>query len=300
MTVQLRHPRAERLQEPPRSLVDTDTPKSDDKSTGHTMAEIDARLQEVMDRKPMVSRCGVDGCGWRVEGAAGWCRDEARAHREAAHPEIASKRLTAAQRKDRDIAESRARRAERDAETRANGNARLEAQQAPTIPASDALANRKETTMSATATEAVCKVDGCGKPSAADRGRFAKLCLEHRQEAATASGNGGGNTVRRTEPTDGLVAHARALIPAAKRLERARARLAQTASPEQARTEFREAMRRADATPTLDSLARLEKATKALRNGAPKRERAQREHDEALHDFNVSLAAIAAKVRRSD
>lgn len=68
-------------------LVD-DGPKVEPKTSAELRAESEARR----DAQPMSTRCAVDGCGWTITATAGECRDEAAAHRQAAHPELVGRR----------------------------------------------------------------------------------------------------------------------------------------------------------------------------------------------------------------
>jgi hypothetical protein len=53
-----------------------------------TKSEYQLKVEADRDAQPMVTRCAVDGCDWRVEATVGECREQARAHREAEHPEL--------------------------------------------------------------------------------------------------------------------------------------------------------------------------------------------------------------------
>lgn len=135
----------------------------------------------------------------------------------------------------------------------------------------------------ATATAVKCKVDGCGNDAAAAVGMYAKLCDDHKKEKQARAP---------VASSGSLVVAVRALAAPAKRLEKARAKLAGCDTNEAARAELAEAMRRVQGSATTDNLARLETATRALRDGAPRRDKAQAEVTAATRAFRAALDNI--------
>lgn len=55
------------------------------RAPGRAESDNDRRVREWRDAQPMVTRCAVDGCDFRVEGSALECREAAHAHRLAKH-----------------------------------------------------------------------------------------------------------------------------------------------------------------------------------------------------------------------
>lgn len=149
----------------------------------------------------------------------------------------------------------------------------------------------------ATATETrTCKIEGCGNPSEDMAGPYGRLCLKHKTEARSARQSGGG-TVSRLPTGEGYAARVRALLKPARALDLARQKLDAAGTNDSLKAEFDEASRRAQAVSNAENLERLEKATKALRRGAPRLDAARRKHGEVERDFKLALGAIARDFR---
>lgn len=104
-----------------------------------------------------------------------------------------------------------------------------------------------------------------------------------------------------TRPNDGAaagyVARVRALLAPAKSLDQAQRKLDNAGTNATLKEAFDVASRRASGSPTGENLELLEKATKALRRGAPQAEKARAAFNEAERKFKLELGAIARDFR---
>lgn len=162
----------------------------------------------------------------------------------------------------------------------------------PTVPAAEANTERSNPMAIAVTT---CK--HCTNEAADSRGIYAGLCTHHKELARAARANGHAGGGNASKSSDGYASRVRALLPAARALDRARTKLEAAGSKEKQRAAFQEASRAATAIPNEDNLARLEAATKELRKGAPRRQTAQVGHDATERTFKLELAAIARDFR---
>lgn len=92
---------------------------------------------------------------------------------------------------------------------------------------------------------------------------------------------------------------ARALVPLARAVERARAKLETLPSVDAARAAFAEASRLAQVSPTGENLDRVAEATKLLQGFAPKRTRAEQDVAQAERDLEHGLRAFVAEARKA-
>lgn len=172
-----------------------------------------------------------------------------------------------------------------------------------TLPANGAGATEGRTTMAAAAAAvetACCKVEGCTEPVASRVGLNARLCRRHAEEASAArrgNGTGGGNRSRTSAGSGTFTGHVRTLAPLARKVDKARAKVAKLPSPERAEAELQEAIRRVQGASNAANLARLEEATKALKALAPAREKANGELQQAEAKFRAGLSEIVNALR---
>lgn len=157
------------------------------------------------------------------------------------------------------------------------------------------LNNQEETPMTEART---CKFDGCDEAAVTSGPPFGAVCASHLAEAKRehgarthSSGNGNGGETY----ADRL----RATIAAARRLDKAEKQLAKVGAPEDVKAELAEAMRRANAVPNEENLARLEAASKAVRRGAGGRAKAEQEHTAAKLALRSALTPIARDLSAS-
>lgn len=124
-----------------------------------------------------------------------------------------------------------------------------------------------------------CKVTGCREPVRDRAGRYAGLCEGHkaaRQEQRIVQ------LPPPSRESSATVARARALLKAARQLDRALARLRAVPTQAAERKAFIEASRRAQQDPTEANLSALTDATRQLRKGLPLRSTRQAEFERAL------------------
>lgn len=135
---------------------------------------------------------------------------------------------------------------------------------------------------------------GCGKPVEDRTGRYARLCASHKTELreANARAFGGGS---RGKAEDATVASVRALVPAARKLDVARRRVAKLPPATKAKEVFDAAARAAQLNPSAENLAALDAATRELRAGLPRREKLEADLAAAALAFRAALAGLAQK-----
>lgn len=154
--------------------------------------------------------------------------------------------------------------------------------------------------MTATLARTICKVDGCEEYAEDRTGRYAKLCATHKTEARTASAAGPRTTTRSTAAAkSGPATEAvKKLLPLAKALDRARSRIEQLPSNQQAKAAFDEAARRATQTPSPENLRRVTDAAKVLQKASPRRAKVEVELAEAERSYTLAVAALSATDER--
>lgn len=167
------------------------------------------------------------------------------------------------------------------------------------LKAKDAIASTNTnggTPMSTAVGTARCKREGCDEPAEDMSGPYAKLCTGHKQEAresraatprpaVSRSSTGGG--------TSSLADLAKKILPAARKVDRARAQLVTLPSRDQAKVAFDEATRRASAVPSVENLDRVSETLKALQQGAPRRTRVENDVAHAERELGLALQALA-------
>lgn len=108
---------------------------------------------------------------------------------------------------------------------------------------------------------------------------------------------GGGTTRTPRSSSTGFTAKVRELATLAKKVDRARARVAKLPSPERAEAELQEAIRRVQGVSNAANLARLQEATKALQASQPAREKAAGEQQKVEAEFRAALGEIVNLLR---